>query len=85
MKTTERTLISSVECKEVEESLMARLGKDSPDVKYKALVCIKHVAINGREDFRLSLQRKSDPIRACARELCVFVCVTVCVEGQLWC
>lgn len=54
----------------IRSALVNRLGKSSPDVKFKALRAIKYVCSNGRVDFKLAFQRDS----AIVKQLLSFQC-----------
>jgi limonene 1,2-monooxygenase len=39
--------------------------KDSPDVKYKTLKCIKSLCLHGRPEFRMDIQREAAVVKQC--------------------
>jgi hypothetical protein len=59
------TKVSVTECQVVEQTLLARLKKNSPNIKFKCLKTIKYLASNGRADLARSFQRSHDAIRDC--------------------
>jgi len=59
------TKSSPKECSSIEGYLLDRLTSSKPDVRFKALKCIKFLCENGRPEFKISLQRNNDAIRQC--------------------
>jgi hypothetical protein len=59
------TFASYKACMEIQDFLLGRLSKPNHNVKYKALVMIKHICRTGRVEFKRELIRKADPIREC--------------------
>ena len=55
------------EAQTIEDALVRRLKRDKPNVKRKALKCIKYIAEHGSNNFRMAFQRHSQLIRDCAR------------------
>ena len=55
---------------------MKRLAKDSPDVRSKALHAIKYLCQNGRDEFRMDLQRSNEAVRQCSRKCLSNDCVS---------
>lgn len=53
---------------ELADLLLRRVEKDSPDVKYKALKCIKYLCLHGRAEFRADAQRESAVIKQALRQ-----------------
>jgi hypothetical protein len=52
---------------------MRRLKKDSPAVKLKTLLVLRHVVQKGNSFFRRELQRRTEDIREClCKRLCSF-------------
>lgn len=52
---------------ELADLLLRRVEKDSPDVKFKALKCIKYLCLHGRAEFRSDAQRESAVIKQALR------------------
>lgn len=54
------SLVSYEACKEIQDYLLARLKKSNHNVKYKALIIIKHVCRAGRPDFKRDMTRQTE-------------------------
>ena len=55
-------------CTEMAELLLKKLDKESADVKYKALKCIKYVCLHGRGEFRMDVQKEAATIKQALRQ-----------------
>jgi len=61
----ERSMLPG-EVEEIRDTLMAKLDKPSPDVRFKALLVLKHLCQYGNDELRMSLQRHNEAVRACS-------------------
>lgn len=84
------SLVSYEACKEIQDYLLARLKKSNHNVKYKALIIIKHVCRAGRPDFKRDMTRQTEasgpsyPSAAHGTQLSViFRCVPAAAHPRL--
>jgi hypothetical protein len=64
----QHSLVSLKDASELADLLLRRVEKDSADVKYKALKCIKYLCLHGRAEFRQDVQRESTVIKQALRQ-----------------
>jgi hypothetical protein len=64
---SQHSLVSLKDASELAELLLRRVEKDSADVKYKSLKCIKYLCLHGRAEFRQDVQRESHIIKQALR------------------
>ena len=62
---TEISFESVEQCQVLQDLLMKRLSKESPDVKVKTLRVIKQLLLKGHRSFRIELQRRTDDLQPC--------------------
>jgi hypothetical protein len=70
------TLANYDACKQLEDFLVSKLAKNDHNVKYKALVCIRHICRHGRVEFKRDMARHVEPIKECLRESIPPICIS---------
>ncbi|CAM9640071.1 unnamed protein product, partial [Choristocarpus tenellus] len=52
-------------CRQLENYLLTRIKKNNHNIKRKCLQIIKHVCMKGRSDFKMTMRREAEVIKAC--------------------